>query len=299
MRITLIALLFTLAACSGSDTPKTEPGNNANNENNANNANNVSDAGPNNAGGDVGEDRDSGGGNNTPDGGPGDDGGASDGGSGDMSTADGGADMGDDMGMVKPRGECASDADCNGTTCLTVPDVRGGYGVCQTEFDDPTRCQQDPNIFPQDECCKHTECTDRAGGQCVTNMLFFCGGALPPPQNVCRYDGCQADSDCTETSDRRPVATCVPAGAFGEPAAVCSYGTCQVDADCTERAGGECTAFFAPCANRFTGFFCTYDDSTCRADADCPPPSMQFATPKCVPGGMDDETQCIDWLPPI
>ena len=216
----------------------------------------------------------------------------------DDATADASTDMQPDMPMLRPRGTCASDADCNGSRCLNVPDISGGYRVCETLFDEPSSCQQDPNIFPIDECCKHDECTAQPGGSCGSNIMFFCGGALPVPQNICRYDECTSDADCTDTNTLGDVGTCIPPGAFGEPVSRCAYGTCQVDADCTNGTNGECTAFFAPCANRFTGFFCTYDESVCRVDADCPPPTMNFATSKCVPAA-GEQTQCIEWLPPI
>ena len=123
-------------------------------------------------------------------------------------------------------------------------------------------------------------------GACFGGPLWYCGGAFPQPSNLCVIDACVLDTDCTGGN----FGVCVVAGAFGEYAAVCSYGDCRFDSDCTSRAGGECRPFFSPCNGRMLGFACTYDDSVCRADADCP---GQYCA-----ADTDGVTSCETFIPP-
>jgi hypothetical protein len=214
-----------------------------------------------------------------------DDGGV-DGAGNDAGGSDAGGDLGD--GGSGPRGECDDDADCGEGRCVAVPDRDGGWRVCRHAIAEATSCHEDENSM--DACCTSTECTAQAGGGCFEGPIFYCGGAFPYPENVCLYHECQADADCQQ----RAAGLCIPAGAFGEPRNRCVYGDCRVDADCTTRSGGRCLPFTDPCARRLTGFFCTYDSSTCRTDADC---RDQTGVPYCAALG-NGQTECRGFAPP-
>lgn len=195
-----------------------------------------------------------------------------------------------DATTAPPRGECTTAADCAGEPCLAVPDDPAGTRVCAAVLPpEATAC----GGAGFDACCSSADCNTGPGGACFAGPLFYCGGARPPEGNVCAYDDCTTDADCTATTRTFPLGTCVPRRAFGEHRSRCVYGDCRVDADCGARAGGECRPFFDPCNRRLIQLQCTYADSVCRADADC------AATPQgyCAPGfgGM---TRCDRFLPP-
>jgi hypothetical protein len=185
-----------------------------------------------------------------------------------------------DSGM---RGSCSSEADCSGKTCLQVPVDPEGWHTCEQKPEEMTTCN-DPSL---DECCKSSECTSGTGG-CFSSTLFYCGGPQPQEYNVCLYSACVTSESCTQ----KPHGVCVSAGAFSEPVNRCVYGGCVLDAECKSRAGGACGPFFDPCNHRFEGFFCTYDDSPCRSDADC-----TGAETYCNPGD-DGHTTCETYYPP-
>lgn len=178
------------------------------------------------------------------------------------------------------RGNCASEAECSGRPCLQLPASAEGWHTCDQQPPEMSACDH-PSV---DECCNSSECKTGTGG-CFSNLLFFCGGAEPPPQNVCLYSECDTSDQCTAKSN----GVCVNAGAFGEPVDRCVYGGCVLDAGCIARPGGACMPFFDPCNHRFAGFFCTYDDSACRSDADC------SAQGKYCDPGDDGHTSCETW----
>ena len=162
------------------------------------------------------------------------------------------------------RGSCASSSDCAGNACLAVPSGNTGWHTCAAaSAGEATTCSG--GSF--DVCCSSSDCADGgSSGGCYLGPLWYCGGAMPQPYNLCVRDACSSDGDCSASA----MGVCVPAGAFGEMRSVCAYGGCRLDADCASRAGGACMPFFDPCNRRFTGLQCTYADSLCRSDADCP-----------------------------
>ena len=112
-------------------------------------------------------------------------------------------------------------------------------------------------------------------------------------RNVCLYDECAADADCTAGQ------ICMPPRVLGEPVARCLNAECGTDADCDARAGGECHMFREPCNGRVSGFFCTYDDSECRTNDDCPDDPSTPGQEYCAPGPEGDgDTQCASFTPP-
>jgi hypothetical protein len=52
--------------------------------------------------------------------------------------------------------------------------------------------------------------------------------------------------------------------------------------------------FFNPCRHRFLGFYCTYADSRCDEDDDCPD---NGGAGYCAPGS-DGMTSCQVFIPP-
>lgn len=191
-----------------------------------------------------------------------------------------------DAGMSATRGTCTSPADCPaGLECVAIPDDPDGWHTC-LDFPrvDVKFCN--PDVFG---CCNSSECTEGQNAHCVPGPLWLCGGPPPLDQNVCTYDECASAADCTAQT----MGVCVPWRAFNEAGSRCTYGDCIYDRDCTSRTGGLCLPFFDPCAHRFLAFFCTYDDSPCRSDADC------AATPQgyCAPGD-DGMTSCQQFIPP-
>lgn len=163
------------------------------------------------------------------------------------------------------RGECVSSTDCGGRPCVRVPDEPGGYWLCEVaERDEATDCSStDPWV---DQCCNSFECIGGTNGGCFFSDWGwgFCGGAIMP-HNVCVYDECAHDSDCTAG----PNAICVPRHIQDWPRTRCAYGTCRTSVDCTREPGGFCTPVFDFCCSwRISGFFCIYPGA-CQYHADC------------------------------
>lgn len=203
------------------------------------------------------------------------------------SSADGGpADASTDAGVADVRGSCSSDIDCGPlATCDTLPiNHPDGWNTCLVPPVAPN-CAEPMGL---DECCQHTDCTASPDGACVNAPIFYCGGAAPQEMTACLYDECRSDADCGGEAG-----SCIPAGAFGEPVSRCVDSQCAFDSDCTGGDGAECLPFRSPCNNRFVGFFCTYDTSECRTDADC-----DQQEPHCVQGPGDGDTSCQEFIPP-
>ncbi|MBK6688262.1 MAG: hypothetical protein IPG45_27550 [Deltaproteobacteria bacterium] len=181
------------------------------------------------------------------------------------------------------RGTCAGPEDCGGEACLTVPNGSNGWRTCAFDVvQEAVTCQGE-----FDGCCTSAQCTDSAGGLCVTTIPFYCSGPPPPFANLCLYDECGPNQACGNDQ------LCVPARAFGEPRAHCVPAECLDDSQCTSRAGGQCRPFIAPCRGRVSGFFCTYADSACVKNEDC----VALQGGYCAPG-TDGETECREFIPP-
>lgn len=189
-----------------------------------------------------------------------------------------------DLGPTGTRGTCSDDEPCDSGECISfgTDDPATGWHTCKQPQEAAPGCG---TIEDPDQCCQHTDCTESAGGSCVLGPIFYCGGAQPEFANVCIYDSCGSNADCSESE------VCVPAGVFREPASRCVASTCETDADCTAGASPECNPFFDPCNRRFIGFHCTYESSECRSDIDC------AANNYCTPG-VDGQTSCEEFFPP-
>ncbi len=275
-RLIIVLLVGLLWGCSGDDSPKL--GNNANNANNINNVNNVNNVNNSNNANNVNNSNNANNSNNS---------------NNSNNMTDMGqdmADMGSDMAMVL-RGTCVRDEDCPNGTCGRLPDIDGGFRTCVNKVEDPAPpCELDQL---GNECCSsQTDCTAEPMGQCTFGPIFYCGGVAPRERNICVYGECTDESDC----GRQLGGVCVPAGAFGEPASICVYGDCLTNGDCTNGTNGSCNPFYNPCNRRFVGFHCTYDESDCRSDQDCPPRGG-LGTPYCSPGN-DGMTTCESFIPP-
>lgn len=178
----------------------------------------------------------------------------------------------------EPRGDCTEDNTCGTGHCEAIPDHPDGWFTCINErLYETDECSPDGDH----QCCSSSECTSGINGGCFEGPLWYCGGMMPIPSNVCLYDQCTDDEDCTE----HEFGLCLPAGAFNELRKHCVYGGCIFNRDCSSGSGGECLPFFDPCHRRFTGFHCVYDDSDCKRDSDCEGDEY------CQPG-EDGQTSC-------
>jgi hypothetical protein len=107
---------------------------------------------------------------------------------------DGGSDAGADSdaslvrdggndASVPVSGECTTDGDCPGGTCVAL--VPGGYHVCLTPPVPATHC----GAIGADECCDTGDCA--SGQTCYLGPIHaVCGGAFMLPNNVCASDEC-------------------------------------------------------------------------------------------------------------
>lgn len=157
-------------------------------------------------------------------------------------------------------GDCKSDADCGGQSCVEV--TAGGFKICLTPPPEATVCSAGGPTM--DQCCSSSEC--QGGGRCyLSTAVPSCGGAAMAEYNYCAGDGCQDDSGCQGAGIAQ---ICAPAGAFGQPGRACMNAYCRSDADCTKKAGGQCVPVSQPCCSVPAGLACVYPDG-CRNDQDC------------------------------
>lgn len=153
----------------------------------------------------------------------------------------------------RARGECDTDADCPGGTCVEL--ASGGYRVCRVPREPATGCT---GTF--DDCCTTADCVT---GTCFLGPVHRgCGGATPIPANECALDECERAGDC-------PLGICAPAGTFA-PIATCLLAACLRDSDCVAAAGGVCVLARDPCCGVERGLVCSYPSDGCLTDADCP-----------------------------
>jgi hypothetical protein len=179
--------------------------------------------------------------------------------------------------------ECTGDGDCPAGACWQFPSGQ-------------RRCVAPPEGYveacePDDAGCCETdgECTDGAGGRCLSVYVGHCGGELAPPTNYCRYDECQSDGDCTD-------GYCAPAGVAGFNAA-CLASVCRFDRDCTQGLRGRCEVTGADCFPFAAQLYCAYGDDPCRLGERCPS-GPDGSSQRCVPDDDGHGTRCVPWEPP-
>jgi hypothetical protein len=198
-------------------------------------------------------------------------------------------------GGVTGSGDCDSDADCNGGTCVAL--TPGGFRVCKMPIVEATMCQNQGSggasgtggaggaggagggsTAPADECCTSDDC----GGRCVLSPLIpQCGGPSEIPHNVCtdQQNQCDNAQDCDGN-------LCVDPGTIGNKVRQCLPTKCGTDAECTAEAGGLCELVFG-CCDLAVGLYCVYPTGGCRRDSDCGAGNycqVQGNDAKCVPG---------------
>jgi hypothetical protein len=159
-------------------------------------------------------------------------------------------------------GDCLTDADCAGGTC--VPITAGGYLVCVDVPPEATSCMTTTN-GGMNACCTSADC--KQGGCFSTGHLPSCGGPAPQIYNACFADACTADADCTPGANLPPQ-LCAPAGTYGQPARACVTAYCHTDADCTAQPCGACVPVRGPCCNIPDGLGCVYPGG-CHGNEDC------------------------------
>jgi hypothetical protein len=156
-------------------------------------------------------------------------------------------------------GDCTSDADCPGGTCVAL--TPGGWKVCAVPQPEVTAC----NGGPADQCCSSSQCMGNNAG-CYSSYVE-CGGAPPIPGNVCTSDQCEADTDCSSFGP----AICTPANVFGVPNRMCLPAYCHTNADCVLKAGGVCRPVDRMCCSIPEGLACVYPGD-CTTFNDCTNP---------------------------
>lgn len=180
-------------------------------------------------------------------------------------------------------GDCSTDADCPGGTCIEL--APGGWKTCGHVPDEAKACTSPPPPMP-DECCASSDC---AGGRCYRSSdVPYCGGMPMPEYNVCIVSGCASDADCIHGNPNPYI--CLPAGAFGQPERTCFTGYCHTNADCSAHPGGRCEPIQNPCCGVPQGLACVYPGG-CRKDSDCANDGSQHCAIEpstgsavCVPG---------------
>ncbi|HEX7604338.1 MAG TPA: hypothetical protein VF316_22120, partial [Polyangiaceae bacterium] len=158
-------------------------------------------------------------------------------------------------------GDCATDADCNGGTCIEL--APGGYKVCSKMPPEATMCQP-PGPPVMDQCCTSSDC--KVGKCYASTSLPYCGGPAMPLYNMFVADACATDKDCA--SNGGPPQLCAPAGAWGIPARFCALAFCHTSADCGAKAGGVCEPVANSCCSMPSGLACVYPGG-CNKDQDC------------------------------
>ena len=162
---------------------------------------------------------------------------------------------------------CETDADCSGGNCIDVVDSNSDIKVCQQS--PPTTmhtCDYSVGEFEMmNDCCDNVDCVDSFGntGYCLAYSVNYCGGPPPPESNICRYDECQQDSDCTTGM------VCLDKGVLGEPINRCVIAECTSHADCSGLSGGTCSAVYDSPTCGGLMLTCTDNTSECRHYNDC------------------------------
>ena len=114
-------------------------------------------------------------------------------------------------------------------------------------------------------CIKDIDCKSGTNGRCVPSSPN--DGSC----DVCSYDECFADGDCS----RGGPCDCRTSSS-DDTANACSAGNCRVDADCG--AGGYCSPSLSQCPGyagvdtATVGYFCRTSKDTCVEDDDCKKP---------------------------
>jgi hypothetical protein len=189
----------------------------------------------------------------------------------------GGSAEGGAGGAIPNSGDCDSDDDCPGGTCVEL--TPGGFRVCATPPTEATMCTG--SGF--DSCCTTAECAE---GICYESPLVpFCAGVVMEPHNECGVDQCAKDADCMNGESG---GACVPAGALGFKVAACISAACRHDTDCADEPGGICATIEEPCCGTTAGLFCVYPSDGCRTSSEC-------ADGYCSVNG--DRTECVAGQP--
>jgi len=201
-------------------------------------------------------------------------------------------------GGVTGSGDCDTDGDCPGGTCVAL--TPGGFRVCKIPVVEATMCQNggtggggtggagvggaggggvggnNPG-GPTDECCTSDDCNNR----CVAAPLIPHCGAQEPAHNVCTDN--QGECDNAQDCDGN---LCADPGTIGNKVRQCLTTKCGADSECTAEAGGLCELVFG-CCDLPRGLYCVYPTGGCRHDSDCGAGNfcdVQGNDAKCSPG---------------
>ena len=156
-------------------------------------------------------------------------------------------------------GDCNSNADCPGSTCVEV--TPGGFRECVAAPKTPEACTSTNGY---DQCCPDGSLTCPNNEACILGPAVpICSGVAQAQGNVCAADQCARDSDCGSSSE-----ICVPAGTLGAQVRACFYAACRLDTDCTAHPNGKCEPVTEPCCRTVSGLYCVYPGG-CRTNSDC------------------------------
>ena len=165
------------------------------------------------------------------------------------------ADTGSDSFSV--IGDCTSDDDCLGGTCVAV--TPGGWHTCSSPIEETTVASSYPDM---DECTTAMDCGPGAGCYLST---FDLGGLMA--YNTCIGDECSTDDECGNNH------LCIPGGVWHLPRSKCILADCKTSEDCQGGVyDGACAPTIDGCLGQpdgLAGFYCHYEYDGCISDADC------------------------------
>jgi hypothetical protein len=171
------------------------------------------------------------------------------------------SDSDSDTGIEFGYGDCESDNDCPGGTCIRIPDKPGGYWTCLFSPEDPVT---GPSANPdQDVCTTTVDCEDPLKCDCYLEMEFQ---GIEYPHNECFCDECEEDFECFQ-------GLCIPAGAFRQKRNTCVIAECEIHSDCNSGSSGRCIPYYDACSildvRPYAGKYCHYSDDPCIDDSNC------------------------------
>ena len=184
-------------------------------------------------------------------------------------------DSGGGTGSIKSN-VCSQDSDCGGNGhCVPVVDDSLDVLVCQY----PTDIWLHECTEYSWGCCSDTDCDS---GVCAAMEINYCGGAAPAEENVCVYEDCLRDTECSIGS------VCLDAGVLGSLTGRCVPAFCTQHSDCSG-TDARCSLVYDGVTCPSVLLTCTNAQSECHWYGDC-------EGGRCV--GTQTGVSCQEDMPP-